>query len=408
MRDGVTRDAAVFYHQHGSSPCLATLISAEGIWLTDAVGRRFMDLHGNTAHHLGHAHPRVIADLKSQLDSMAFSPRRYANDTATELAENLTARFLGGRSRLLLMPGGSEAIETAIRLARIATGRSGILAFEGSYHGHGMGSLGLSSAYLDSRLGSNLPDIHHISGYWDVQAGGDNATLAALEERLERHAGAIACFVAEPMRSNCHVPPSDFWQQAAGLCRENGVKLIFDEIPSGLGKTGRFFCHEHFGVSPDVVVLGKALGGGVLPVAAVLGDDNLNLAPELSVGHYTHEKSPMLARAALTTLQIIDDEKLIDRATILGNFLEQRIRELAEAGMPVRVRGLGLLRAIEIDDKRTGAETFAADLMAFGLSCVAKDPCSIGFSPPLTITPDEIDDALARIGACINAQRPKT
>jgi 4-aminobutyrate aminotransferase len=144
MTDGAdiaARDAAVFFHQHGSSPCIGALRAASGVWIEDMDGRRYIDLHGNSCHHLGHAHPRVIAALKDQLDRLAFSPRRFANAPATELAERLTARFRDGRSRLLLMPGGSEAIETAIRLARIATGRSGIIALEGSYHGHGMGSL---------------------------------------------------------------------------------------------------------------------------------------------------------------------------------------------------------------------------------------------------------------------------
>lgn len=165
-----------------------------------AHGRRYIDLHGNSCHHLGHAHPRIIAALKDQLDELAFSPRRFANAPATELAERLTGRFRNGRSRLLLLPGGSEAIETAIRLARIATGRSGIIALEGSYHGHGMGSLGLSGRGLDPRLGSQLTDIHHIAPYWDLAGGGAEAMLADLAACFDQNRGRIACLVAEPNR----------------------------------------------------------------------------------------------------------------------------------------------------------------------------------------------------------------
>jgi 4-aminobutyrate aminotransferase len=399
MDDMLARDAAVFFHQHGSSPCMATLVKAEGLWLTDDQGRRFMDFHGNTAHHIGHAHPRLVAALKAQMDQLAFSPRRFANDVSTELAENLTRRFRGGQSRLLLTRGGSEAIETAIRLARISTRRSGVIAFEGSYHGHGLGSLGLSSAHLDERLGSQVPDIFHIAPYW--KETGATASLAALEQVLVQHQNKIACFVAEPMRSNCHVPPSDFWSDVSSLCSKAGVKLIFDEIASGLGKTGRFFAHEHFGVEPDLVVLGKALGGGMLPVAAVIGDEALNVAPELKVGHFTHEKNPLLARAALTTLQIIDDENLVERADEAGRFLEQRIAALATNGLPIAIRGLGLFRALEINDAKLSARDLTTKLLNFEISCDAKDAHSIGFSPPLTITHDEIEYALAQIVQCL-------
>jgi 4-aminobutyrate aminotransferase len=130
--DLVARDAKAFFHQHGSSPCIRALAAAEGAWLVDDRGRRLLDLRGNTAHHVGYAHPRLIAALQAQLSSLVFSPRRYANEPATLLAENLTARFRGGRSKLLLATCGSDAMEIAMRLARIATGRMTLVALEGA------------------------------------------------------------------------------------------------------------------------------------------------------------------------------------------------------------------------------------------------------------------------------------
>ncbi|WP_395662422.1 aminotransferase class III-fold pyridoxal phosphate-dependent enzyme [Aestuariivirga sp.] len=393
MKDGadiVARDAAVFIHQDGSSPCIGALRAAKGLWIEDVDGRRYIDLHGNSCHHLGHAHPRIIAALKDQLDQLAFSPRRFANAPAAELAERLTARFRGGRSRLLLMPGGCEAIETAIRLARIATGRSGIIALEGSYHGHGMGSLALSSGRLDSRLGSQLTDIHHLTPYWDQAGGGAEAMIADLAACLAQNRGRIACLVAEPIRSNAHVPPSDLWTRCAGLCAEQGVKLIFDEIPSGLGKTGRFFAHEHFGVTPDMVVLGKALGGGVLPLAAVIADDRLNLAPELSVGHFTHEKNPLLARAALAMLDVIEDGSLVAAAEIRGQQLEKLLDGQTASGLFLRLRGLGLLRALAFEGAPLGEALLERTALAVGLSATAKDDFSIGVSLPLISSDEEI------------------
>lgn len=400
MTDGsdvVARDATVFFHQHGSSPCIGALRTASGLWIEDMDGRRYIDLHGNGCHHLGHAHPRIIAALKDQLDELAFSPRRFANAPSTELAERLTARFRHGRSRLLLMPGGSEAIETAIRLARIATGRSGIIALEGSYHGHGMGSLGLSGRRLDPRLGSQLTDIHHVTPYWDHAGGGSEAMLADLAACFDQNRGRIACLVAEPMRSNAHVPPPDLWPRCAELCEKHGVKLIFDEIPSGLGKTGRFFAHEHFGVTPDMVVLGKALGGGVLPLAAVIGDESLNLAPELAVGHYTHEKNPLLTRAALATLDVIEDGGLVVAAAERGRQLEQLLDGQAAGGIRLALRGLGLLRALSFDGAPAGEAVLEQLAREAGLSATAKDDRSIGVSLPLISQPDDIVVVVARL-----------
>lgn len=393
MSDGldfVSRDAAAFVHQHGSSPCIGALKSAKGVWLEDVEGRRYIDLHGNGCHHLGHAHPRIIEALKDQLDALAFSPRRFTNVPATELAERLTARFCSGRSRLLMMPGGSEAIETAIRLARIATGRSGIVALQGSYHGHGMGSLALSARQLDPRLGSQLSDVFHLTPYWDEAAGGSEAMIADLSACLDMNRGRIACLVAEPMRSNAHVPPPGLWPRCAELCADHGAKLIFDEIPSGLGKTGRFFAFEYFGVTPDMVVLGKALGGGVLPLAAVIADERLDVAPELSVGHYTHEKNPLLARAALTLLDVIEEEGLVDAAATRGRQLEQLLDGQIAGGFRLSIRGLGLSRAVSFGRRSVGEPHLEGAALAVGLSATAKDDCSIGISLPLIASEEEI------------------
>ncbi|MGL5362960.1 MAG: aminotransferase class III-fold pyridoxal phosphate-dependent enzyme [Bosea sp. (in: a-proteobacteria)] len=393
------RDAAVFLHQHGSTPALGVLRKAEGIWLEDEAGRQVIDLHGNTAHHIGHAHPRLIAAVKDQLDRLAFSPRRYSNDVAIALGETLTARFRGGQSRMLLATGGSDAIEIALRLARAATAKSGIIALEGSYHGHGFGALALSSRRLDARLGSQMPDIHHVTPYWDEALGGADRMLHDIAALLGSRSD-MACLIAEPMRSNCIVPPHGLWPTVRSLCDLHGVKLIFDEIPSGLGKTGRFFVHEHFGVVPDLVVLGKALGGGVLPIAAVLADKNLDAAPELALGHYTHEKNPVTARAALTTIEIIDDEGLVGRAEQLGQMADAivRARIAAQKTGITGIRGLGLLRAITFKaDAAVSEDRITARGLAHGVSFTMKGTNAVGFSPPLVISEAELELALSGI-----------
>jgi 4-aminobutyrate aminotransferase len=402
--DLIARDAAVFFHQNGSSPVERALRGVEGIVIEDTAGRRYIDLHGNTAHHIGFAHPRLIAALKAQLDALPFCPRRNTNEAAILAAEALAARWTGqGRAKVLFTTGGSDGIELALRLARAATRRSETISFEGSYHGNGFGALGLSSARLDPRLGTHLPGRHHGTPYW-IDAG---RALGDMRAAFARSRGGIAAVIAEPMRSNCCVPPEGFWPEMRALCDAHGALLIFDEICSGLGKTGRFFAHEHFSVAPDAVVLGKALGGGTLPIAAVVADAALDVAPDLALGHYTHEKNPLTCRAALTTLEIIADEGLVARAAATGAHAASRMAELAATVPGVTGgRGLGLLLAVALDGTRfdkPALKRLVQAAFAEGVSATTKQPSALGFSPPLVITRDEVDEALARIGRAVRA-----
>lgn len=401
--DLLRRDASAFFHQHGSSPCLATLQAADGIWLEDVDGRRFIDLHGNTAHHLGHRHPEIVAALKDQLDRLAFSPRRFTNEPAVLLGEKLLAHWPGAPAKVLFATGGSDAIEIALKLARVATGRHETISLEGSYHGHGFGSFGLSQAEPDARLGPFLPGRHHVTPYWI----GEDGPTRMLEDtaRIFAQSPGIAAVIAEPLRSNCHVPPAMLWPEVRRLCDAHGAKLIFDEIPSGLGKTGRFFAFEHFGVVPDAVVLGKALGGGMLPIAAVIADARLNVAPELELGHYTHEKNPLTTRAALAAVQLIEREGLVERAAEVGRRLIAGVEAIArKTPLIVKARGLGLLLAVEFDPHVWGmapgtafTDRLVEACFAQGLSTTSKGPVSIGLSLPLIVTDDEANDVLARL-----------
>lgn len=392
MNDLVARDAAAFFHQRGSSPCLAALRAVGGCWIEDVDGHRMLDFHGNTVHHIGHAHPRLIAALQAQLQELAFCPRRHTNAPAVELAEALLARWPGPRARVLFATGGSDAMEIALKLARVATGRHESISLEGSYHGDGLGALGLGSARHDKRLGPLLPGRHHVTPYW-IDA---DRMLDEVRAAFAASPSGIAAVVAEPMRSNCHVPPPGLWAAVRALCDAHGAKLIFDEIPSGLGKTGRFFAFEHFGVVPDAVVLGKSLGGGIVPIAAVIADAELNVAPELNLGHYTHEKNPLTCRAAVETLRIIDEDGLVARAEAMGVLLRARV----QAATGLTPRGLGLLLALPLPGDWIGrAEALVARLRPLGVSCTAKGRDAIGLSPPLVI-----DDAQITLAVEILAQ----
>jgi 4-aminobutyrate aminotransferase len=390
MNDLVARDADAFFHQRGSSPCLAALRAVGGCWIEDANGHRMLDFHGNTVHHIGHAHPRLIAALQAQLQDLAFCPRRHTNAQAVELAEALLARWPGPRARVLFATGGSDAMEIALKLARVATGRHESVSLEGSYHGDGLGALGLGSARHDPRLGPLLPGRHHVTPYW-VDA---DRMLDEMRAAFAASPTGIAAVVAEPMRSNCHVPPPGLWAEVRALCDAQGAKLIFDEIPSGLGKTGRFFAFEHFGVVPDAVVLGKSLGGGIVPIAAVIADARLNVAPELNLGHYTHEKNPLTCCAAAETLRIIDQQALVARAGTMGAAL----RAAVQTTIGLAPRGLGLLLALPLAGAWIGrAEALVARLRPLGFSCTAKGRDAIGLSPPLVIDQSEITLAVGML-----------
>ncbi len=414
----VARDAGVFLKQSLSTPCLSAVRKAEGIWIEDMDGRRFMDFHGNSVHHIGYAHPRLVAALKAQLDELTFAPRRFACEPAAELAERLTALApTGPDSRVLFAPGGSEAIEIALKIARIATGRFKTLSFWDAFHGAGFGAIGVGgeAMFRSHGIGPLLPGAEHVApfacsrcpyGFPPAAGGGPDLQACRMTcARMLRYAlekeGDVAAVVAEPVRAVPYIPPPGFWAEVRQACDAAGALLIFDEIPTGLGKTGALFTHEPFGARPDVVVLGKALGGAMLPLAAVIARDGLDVAGDRALGHYTHEKNPLLARAGLTTLDVIRDEGLVERAAELGGHALARLKELAARRPGIAdVRGAGLLIGVELADhdgvpaaERAEAVLYAA--LDRGLSLKVSQGSTLTLSPPLVIGIADLDRALA-------------
>ncbi|VUX47695.1 Aminotransferase class-III [Candidatus Defluviicoccus seviourii] len=420
----VERDAAVFVRQSLSSPCLAAIRRAEGIWIEDADGRRYMDFHGNSAHHVGYAHPHVIAAIHRQLDALSFAPRRFTCEPAVALAERLLRLAPGGFGKVLFAPGGSEAIEIALKLARVATGRHRTLSFWDSFHGAGFGaaSVGGEALFRAGRLGPLVPGDAHVPPFacfrcpfgFPSPSGAPElercrmACAATAEYTLAREAD-IAALVAEPIRAVPYLPPPGFWPRVGAAARAAGALIVFDEIPTGLGKTGRLFACEHTGVTPDILVLGKALGGGVLPLAAVLARAERDVAPELALGHYTHEKNPVLAAAALATLDVIENEGLVENAAALGEYALARLQEIAASRRCIgEVRGQGLLIGVELVTADGApapqlAERVLYQALARGLSFKLTMQSVLTLSPPLIIRRDELDQALAILRQSLDA-----
>ena len=405
------RDADVFLHQSLSSPCVSTIAKAEGIWIEDLAGRRYMDFHGNSVHHIGYGHPRLVAAIKAQLDDLSFAPRRFTNEPSVQLAEKLAALAPEDLNKVLFTTGGSDAVEVAMKIARAATGRFKTISFWDAFHGAGFGaaSVGGEHTFRSHIAGPLLAGCEHVAPFACYRcpykhAGPDVCGLACADMVryvLERE-GDVAAVIAEPMRAVPYVPPPGFWQAVRKACDDAGALLIFDEIPTGLGKTGRFFAFEHDHVTPDIVVLGKALGGGILPIAAVIARTGLDVCGDFAIGHYTHEKNPVTARAALTTLEIIEDEGLVERAATLGQYAMERLAELQEISPIVGdLRGRGLMFGLEIvtdKDSRAPANELAEVIyykcLDQGLSFKITQGCVLTLSPPLTIAQADLERAL--------------
>ncbi len=422
----VVEDARLFLHQSVSSPCLSAIRRAEGIWIEDADGRRYMDFHGNNVHHIGYGHPRLKAAITAQMDLLPFAPRRFANAPATDLARKLTSIAPAGLEKILFTTGGSDAIEVALKIARAATARHKTISFWDSFHGAGFAAsaLGGEQLFRSGPIGPLPTGAQHVApftcyrcpyGHFASEDGPDlqrcgMACASFVRYVLDRE-GDVAAVVAEPARATATLPPPGYWRAVREACDAHGALLIFDEIPTGLGKTGKMFACDHEGVTPDILVLGKALGGGIVPIAAVLCRADLDVAGAWAFGHYTHEKNPVTARAALTTIEIIEDEGLVENAHRIGEAALARMREMQLHHRLIgQVRGRGCLLGIELvsnRDTRVPANDAAEEVMyramTDGLAFKTTMGNVLALTPPLTVTETEMIRALDIIDTAIHA-----
>lgn len=418
-RDLLDRDARVFLHQSLSTPCLNGLAGAEGAWIEDVEGRRYLDFHGNNVHQVGFAHPKVIAAVKRQLDELSFCTRRYTCEPAVALAEKLTSLAPGDLSRVLFAPGGTSAIGMALKLARVATGRFKFVSMWDSFHGASLDAISIGGeAEFRKGIGPLLPGCEHVPPPEPARCPfrcGTVCNLACadyIEYVLERE-GDVAAVIGETVRCTPFIPPPDYWKRVRAACDRHGALLILDEIPIGLGRTGRFFAFEHYDVIPDMVVLGKGLGGGVLPLAALLARESLNVAAHTALGHYTHEKNPVACAAGLATLNIVTEEDLPGRAREIGKHAIARLNEMAgRHPLMGGVRGLGLLLGVDLirrqpDGSRQPAVEEAEQVMYRALQAGLNFKVTMGnfltLTPALTISRTEMNQALDILEGCIAA-----
>lgn len=423
-RDALSRDADLFLHQSVSSPCLSQIAKAEGAYIEDTDGRRYLDFHGNNVHHIGYGHPRLKKAIADQMDALPFAPRRFANEPATELAQKLVDISPGNLSKVLFTTGGSDAIEVALKVARAATGRYKTVSFWDAFHGAGFGaaSIGGEQLFRSHIIGPLLPGTEHVApfacyrcpyGYPDKDGGPDlelcKMTCANFVRYVLEKEGDVAAVIAEPARAVPYIPPPGFWASVRQACNDAGALLIFDEIPTGLGKTGRMFACDHDAVVPDILVMGKGLGGGILPIAATITRPELDVAGDYAFGHYTHEKNPVTTRAALTTIEIIEDENLVENAATIGAHALDRMADMKARHAAIGdVRGRGFLLGLDlVTDRSTKvpANDLAEDVyyrcLDAGLSFKITMGNTITLTPPLIVNRKQMDFAMDVIDQAI-------
>jgi ornithine aminotransferase len=383
--DMIEREARVAAHNYAPLPVV--LAGGRGEWLTDVDGRRYLDMmSAYSAVSHGHAHPRLVAALIDQAQRVAVTSRAYHTDTLAPFLEKLTR--LAGLDRALPANGGAESVETAIKAARrwgyrvkaIAPDRAEIVVARGNFHGRSTTIVGFSTepAYR-AGFGPFAPGFVHFD-FGDIAslsaAIGEN-TCAVLIEPIQGEAGII-------------VPPPGFLQAARRLCDERRVLLIVDEIQSGLARTGRWFAFQHEGIRPDGLIVGKALGGGLLPVSALVGTAELMDVFEPGSHGSTFGGNPLASRVALEALQVIEDEGLVARSAALGAHLLARLRGLASP-LVREVRGRGLWVGVDLDPARVSAREVVRALAGRGVLSKETHETVIRFAPPLTIERAALD-----------------
>ena len=378
-------------------PLPVVLSRGEGSWVTDVDGHRYLDLmSAYSAVSFGHAHPRIVAALAAQAQRLGVTSRAYHNDRLPPLLERLAR--LARLDRALPANGGAEAVETAIKAARkwghkvkgIADGRAEVIGCHGNFHGRTITATGLSTEpqYRDG-FGPFPPGLVTIR-YGDA---------AALEQAITPR---TAAFIVEPIQGEggIVVPPEGYLRECRRICSAHRVLLICDEIQTGLGRTGRFLASEHEDVAPDGVILGKALGGGLLPVSAFVATDDVMQVFHPGDHGSTFGGNPHAAAVAMTALDVLFDERLIERSAELGAYLVGELSDLP--GSVVRdVRGRGLFVGIEVDARHGGARPVVDKLLMRGILSKDTHGTVVRIAPPLNIAQDDLAWAIGEIRAVI-------
>jgi len=381
------------YGAHNYHPLDVVIARAEGAWVWDVEGKKYMDfLAAYSAVNQGHCHPRLVKVMEEQVKRVTLTSRAFRNDQLGPFCEELTT--MTGFHRVLPMNTGAEAVETAIKAARkwgytvkgIPTDEAEILVFAGNFHGRTTTIVGFSSdEEYRFGFGPFTPGFR-ILPYGDidaVKAAMNNKVAAILVEPIQGEAGIV-------------IPPEGFLRGLREITTEHRALLVVDEIQSGLGRTGKLFAYEHEGIRPDIVIIGKALSGGMYPVSAILADDEVMGVFHPGEHGSTYGGNPLGAAVAREALKVLVDEDMVRKSAENGAYFLELLQAVDSPHVKV-VRGRGLWIAIELNDQAGGARRFCEALQEEGMLCKETHSTVIRVAPPLTIGRDEIDWAVERI-----------
>ena len=389
------------YGTRNYQPIPVVIARGEGVWVWDLEDNKYLDcLAGYSALNQGYGHPRILEAARAQLDTgVALTSRAFFNTRLGELCEKITK--LSGFDRALPMCSGAEAVETAIKISRkhaytrrgIADGTAKIIAFENNFHGRTTTIVGFSSEMqYREHFGPFAPGFE-VLPYGDANAlrkAVDGRTAAVLIEPIQGEGGVI-------------VPPAGYLAEVQAICRESGALLVLDEIQSGLGRTGKLFAYEHEkGVKPDLMLLAKALTGGMYPLSVVLGREEVMDVLDPGDHGSTYGGAPYGAAVAIAALDVLVEERLVENAARLGAVLLKELRAMGSPHVEL-VRGRGLWAGVVIKKSSGPAKAFVKKLAAEGILCKETHEQVLRISPPLVITRDELDWALARFAKVLAA-----
>jgi len=381
------------YGAHNYHPLDVVVARAEGAWVWDVDGAKYLDfLAAYSAVNQGHCHPRLVAAMVRQAGRVGLTSRAFRNDQLGPFCKEVTE--LTGFGRVLPMNSGAEAVETAIKAARkwaytvkgVPDGQVEILVFEGNFHGRTTTIVGFSSE-ADYRAGFGP----FTPGFKLLPYGDAEAVAKAMHPN-------VAAILVEPIQgeSGIVVPPEGFLRRLRELADQHRALLVVDEIQSGLGRTGKLFAYEHEGVRPDIVIIGKALSGGMYPVSAILADDEVMDVFHPGTHGSTFGGNPLGMAVAREALRVLVDEGLVERSAELGDYFLGKLRAIRSPHI-AEIRGRGLWIGIQLKPEAGGARRFCEALQHEGLLCKETHATVIRIAPPLVITRDEIDWATERI-----------
>jgi ornithine--oxo-acid transaminase len=383
------------YGAHNYHPLDVVVSKAQGIWMHDVEGRKYLDfLSAYSAVNQGHRHPRIVRALIDQARKLTLTSRAFRNDQWPMLAKELTEAT--GYEMVLPMNSGAEAVETAVKTARkwayqkkgVPQDKAEIIACANNFHGRTVTTISFSTEPLYRQ------DFGPFTPGFTIIPFGD---AEALEKAITPN---TAAFLVEPIQAEAGIliPPEGFLARAAEICKARNVLFIADEIQTGLGRTGRLFACESDGVRPDMVVIGKSLGGGCYPVSAVLADREVLGVFKPGEHGSTFGGNPLGCAVARESLRVILEEKLVENAAERGRSFMEKLRKVRSRHIK-EVRGRGLLIGIELRPEAGGARRFCEELMKEGLLCKETHENVIRLAPPLIIREKDLNWALKRIKA---------